>query len=132
MRRSSWRSCASVVRTARPTPPGRSLDPASDGGTRGMVVSSSELNRVVRGMDANNLQLLVNLSGSNGDRLRQGIAAIRDSQHRDRMVLFANVSFRNVGPGFGPRAAKQLEDDIKAGAKGLKVFKDLGMFATKA
>ena len=30
------------------------------------------------------------------------------------------------------RAAKQLEDDIKAGAKGLKVFKDLGMFATKA
>jgi predicted TIM-barrel fold metal-dependent hydrolase len=95
-------------------------------------ISSSELDRVVRGMEANNLRLLVNLSGSSGDRLRQGIAAIRDSQHRDRMVLFANVNFRNVGPGFGPRAAQQLEADIKAGAKGLKVFKDLGMFDTKA
>ena len=29
-------------------------------------------------------------------------------------------------------AAKQLEDDIKAGAMGLKVFKDLGMFDRKA
>src|SRR4029079_18187181 len=28
-------------RTARPKPPGRSLDPASDGGTRGMVVARS-------------------------------------------------------------------------------------------
>jgi predicted TIM-barrel fold metal-dependent hydrolase len=94
-------------------------------------IGSSELNEVVRGMDANNLRLLVNLSGSSGDRLRQGLAAIRDSRHRDRMVLFANVNFRGVGPGFGPKAAKQLEADIQAGAKGLKVFKDLGMFDTK-
>jgi len=95
-------------------------------------ISSSDFDRVVRGMDANNLRLLVNLSGSNGERLRQGIAAIRDSQYRDRMVLFANVNFRDVGPGWGPRAAQQLEGDIKAGAKGLKVFKDLGMFDAKS
>jgi predicted TIM-barrel fold metal-dependent hydrolase len=49
------------------------------------------------------------------------------------MVLFANVNFRGgVGPGFGAKAARQLEEDIKAGAKGLKVFKDLGMFDQKA
>jgi len=95
-------------------------------------ISSTEFERVVRGMDANNLKLLVNLSGSNGDRLKQGIAALRDSPNRDRMVLFANVNFRNVGPGFGAQAARQLEEDIKAGAKGLKVFKDLGMFDTKS
>jgi predicted TIM-barrel fold metal-dependent hydrolase len=83
-------------------------------------------------MDANNLKLLVNLSGSSGDRLRQGLAAIRDSRHADRMVLFANVNFRGgVGPGFGVKAATQLEADIAAGAKGLKVFKDLGMFDRK-
>jgi predicted TIM-barrel fold metal-dependent hydrolase len=95
-------------------------------------IGSSEFDEVVRGMDANNLKLLVNLSGSSGDRLRQGLAAIRDSRHADRMVLFANVNFRaGVGPGFGARAAKQLEADIAAGAKGLKVFKDLGMFDKK-
>jgi len=95
-------------------------------------ISPGDFERVVRGMDANNLKLLVNLSGSYGDRLRQGISAVRDSPFKDRMVLFANVNFRDVGPGFGARAARQLEDDINAGAKGLKVFKDLGMFDTKA
>jgi len=94
-------------------------------------ISPSEFERVVKGMEANNLKVLVNLSGSWGDRLRQGLGAIRESPFHDRMVLFANVNFRNVGPGWGPQAAKQLEDDIKAGAKGLKVFKDLGMFDTK-
>src|SRR5947208_5090067 len=83
-------------------------------------------------MDANNLKVLVNLSGSSGERLRQGLSAVRDSPFHDRMVLFANVNFRNVGPGWGAQAAKQFEDDIKAGAKGLKVFKDLGMFDTKS
>jgi predicted TIM-barrel fold metal-dependent hydrolase len=94
-------------------------------------ISPAEFERVVKGMDANNLKVLVNLSGSSGERLRQGLSAVRDSPFHDRMVLFANVNFRSVGPGWGPQAAKQLEDDVKAGAKGLKVFKDLGMFDTK-
>ena len=92
-----------------------------------------QFDKVVQGMDANNLRLLVNLSGNSGDRLRQGLEAIRGSKYKDRMVLFANVNFREpVGPGFGVKAARQLEEDIKAGALGLKVFKDLGMFDRKA
>src|SRR6185503_16863854 len=35
-------------------------------------ISAGEFERVMKGMDANNLQILVNLSGSWGDRLRQG------------------------------------------------------------
>jgi len=95
-------------------------------------ISNAEFGRVVKGMDANNLRLLVNLSGSSGERLRQGVAAIKRSAYADRMVLFANVDFRNIGPGSGAKAAKQLEADINAGAVGLKVFKDLGMFDHKA
>jgi uncharacterized protein len=95
-------------------------------------ISNEELGRVIKGMEANNLRLLVNLSGSSGGRLQQGVQAIRNSPYKDRMVLFANVDFRNVGPGWSGRAAAQLEADIKAGAVGLKVFKDLGMFDRKA
>ncbi len=95
-------------------------------------ISAAEYDRVMKGMQANNLQILVNLSGSSADRLRQGIDALRASKYKDRMVLFANVSFRDVGPGFGAQAARQLEQDIKAGAMGLKIFKDLGMFVRKA
>ena len=96
-------------------------------------ISAAEFDRVMTGMDANNLRILVNLSGSSGDQLRRGVDAIRTSKYHDRMVLFANVNFREaIAPGFGARAAKQLEADIKAGAAGLKIFKDLGMFVRKA
>jgi predicted TIM-barrel fold metal-dependent hydrolase len=88
--------------------------------------------KVVRSMDALNLRLLVNLSGSFGPRLKQGIDAIKASPYADRMVLFANLDFRQpVGPGYGEKAARQLETDVKAGAVGLKIFKDLGMFVKK-
>ena len=90
-------------------------------------MSADDFTRVVAGMDANNLRVLVNLSGNFGDRLRSGLDAIRTSKYPDRMVLFANVDFRDIGPGFGAKAAAQLEADVKAGARGLKIFKDLGL-----
>jgi predicted TIM-barrel fold metal-dependent hydrolase len=96
-------------------------------------IPADQLDKVVKAMDELNLKLLVNLSGSFGDRLKQGIDAIRASKYKDRMVLFANINFRDpVGPGFGARAARQLEADIAAGAVGLKIFKDLGMFDKRA
>src|SRR5439155_11118964 len=75
-------------------------------------ISDEEFGRVVKGMESNNLRLLVNLSGSSGDRLRRGVQAIAGSAYKDRMVLFANVDWSRVGPGFGAAAAKRLEEDI--------------------
>src|SRR6202521_2086410 len=96
-------------------------------------ISAGEYDRVMKGMESNNLQILVNLSGSFGDRLRQGVDALRASKYAGRMVLFANINFRGgVGPGFGEQARKQLEADVAAGAVGLKIFKDLGMFVHKS
>jgi predicted TIM-barrel fold metal-dependent hydrolase len=95
-------------------------------------ISAGEYDRVMKGMESNNLQILVNLSGSFGDRLRQGVDALRASKYVGRMVLFANINFRGVGPGFGEQARKQLEADVAAGAVGLKIFKDLGMFVHKS
>jgi predicted TIM-barrel fold metal-dependent hydrolase len=49
------------------------------------------------------------------------------------MVTFANVDFSGVGtPGWAAKAAAGLEADIKAGARGLKIFKDLGLRIRKA
>ncbi len=95
-------------------------------------ITSEQFAKVVQAMDQQNLRLLINLSGGWGDRLRQGLDAIKNSPYPDRMVLFANVDFSNIGPGSGERLAKQLEADIKAGAKGFKVFKDLGLHEHKA
>jgi predicted TIM-barrel fold metal-dependent hydrolase len=96
-------------------------------------ISSQQFDTIVAAMDRLNLRVLVNASGASGDRLVQGLQAIRTSSHKDRMVYFAQVSFRNVGPGFGARAAQQLEADVKAGAIGLgEIMKDFGLRATKS
>jgi len=96
-------------------------------------ITAEQFDKVVEGMNQNNLQILINLSGSSGSRLQQGLAAIAASRHKDRMFLFANVVFEGVGtPGWPEQAAAQLDADIKAGAKGLKIFKDLGLRIRKA
>ena len=91
-------------------------------------ITGADFDKVVEGMDRNNLRILVNTSGASGTRLRQSLEAIRTSRHRDRMVQFAEVDFRSVGPGWGRKAAQQLELDIKAGAVGLgEISKGLGL-----
>ncbi len=69
---------------------------------------------------------MVNLSGRNGDRLKQGADWAKSTN--GRFVVFANLDFSNIDePGYGKRAAAQLEQDVKNGAQGLKFFKNFGM-----
>jgi len=91
-------------------------------------LGEAEWDRIVGEMDALNLQVLVNLSGGSGASLSRGVSRIRSSTHPDRMVPFANLDFsQGVTPGFGERAAAQLERDVVAGAVGLKIFKNFGL-----
>jgi predicted TIM-barrel fold metal-dependent hydrolase len=95
-------------------------------------ISEEQFDAVVGGMDQLNLQLLVNVSGASGDRLRESLDAIHRSRHKDRMVQFTNIIFRDVGPGFGQKAAQQLEADIKAGAPGVgEISKGFGLRVRK-
>ena len=84
--------------------------------------------KIVEEMDGLNLQVLVNLSGGSGARLARSVQSIHDSDYPDRMVFFANIDFSSgVTPGFGAKAAIQLERDVAVGAVGLKLFKDFGL-----
>ena len=96
-------------------------------------ISAAEFDRIVASMDPLNLQVLVNTSGASGDRLVQAMQALRSSTHKDRMVQFTNINFNNVGPGFGQKAAAQLEADVKAGALGVgEINKNFGITARKS
>ena len=96
-------------------------------------IGDAQFATVVQGMDANNLRVLVNASGASGARLSQAVDALKASRFRGRMVQFAEVDFRNVGPGWGATAAAQLEADVKAGAVGLgEISKALGLRYRKA
>jgi predicted TIM-barrel fold metal-dependent hydrolase len=70
----------------------------------------------------------VQANGVSGDRLKQQLDSIAASGLKDRAVVFTSVNWRDIGPGFGERAAQQLAADVKAGALGLgEIGKGLGM-----
>jgi predicted TIM-barrel fold metal-dependent hydrolase len=73
---------------------------------------------IVKEMDEQHLQVLVNLSGGTGARLGEALKVIADSPAPDRMVFFANLDFSDLDqPGYGARAAARLEADLTAGAR---------------
>jgi len=92
------------------------------------TMPTAELDKLVADMDALNLQVMVNLSGGAGDRLEKTVANMK-GHYPKRFLVFANVDFSKIDePDFGKKAAAQLAADVKNGATGLKIFKNLGMF----
>jgi predicted TIM-barrel fold metal-dependent hydrolase len=96
------------------------------------LVAADAIERVGAAMDSLNLRVMVNASGSSGDRLAAQIAAVAASRYRGRFVMFAGLDLRNVGPGSGARIAAQLEADVRAGAVGVgEIGKGFGLSARK-
>ena len=90
-------------------------------------MSVTALEALVQDMDKLNEAVMVNLSGGSGASLKEKLDNINRS-YPNRFVVFANVDFDGATDlEWGKRAAAQLETDIKNGAKGLKVFKSLGL-----
>ncbi len=90
-------------------------------------MDAATLSQLIAEMDRLNEGVMVNLSGGSGDELYKKLEAIKNN-YPNRFVVFANVDFEGVGEeGWSEKAAAQLEKDIKAGAKGLKIFKSLGL-----
>lgn len=90
-------------------------------------MGTMDLSRLIADMDRMNMAIMVNLSGGSGDRLLKAVENI-NKHYPNRFVVFANVDFNGVGnPGWAEAAVEQLAADIKNGAKGLKVYKSLGL-----
>lgn len=103
-----------------------------------------DLSELVVEMDALNMAVMVNLSGRGFRRVEQPDGSTRFG-HQDtdylaqaidnarenapgRFAVFTNVDFSAIGePGWTETAVAQLERDVAAGARGLKIYKGLGM-----
>jgi predicted TIM-barrel fold metal-dependent hydrolase len=107
-------------------------------------LDEAKVREVVAGMDAMNMAVMVNLSGRGFVRVPQpdgttrfgyqdppylrDLIALTERVAPGRIVHFTNVDFSRTGAPDWPAAAiAQLEADIAAGARGLKVYKGLGM-----
>jgi predicted TIM-barrel fold metal-dependent hydrolase len=78
-------------------------------------------------MDALDVRCIVDLDGGWGDRLALHLSQLK-RPYPDRFCVFASVNWDEADePGFGQRWAEHLAGAVRAGAQGLKVFKDLGL-----
>ena len=90
-------------------------------------MGNRDLSELVGPMDKMNMKVMVNLSGISGEYLRNAILNIKKN-YPDRFIVFANINFDGIGePGWTEQAVKNLRQDYANGAKGLKIFENLGV-----
>ncbi|MGK0429231.1 MAG: putative TIM-barrel fold metal-dependent hydrolase, partial [Psychroserpens sp.] len=88
---------------------------------------TQNLGPVIAAMDTLNMRIMVNLSGRTGDDLIKSVANI-DKNYPNRFVVFCNINFEGAGAeGWIDEKVAQLKEDVKNGARGLKVYKSLGL-----
>ena len=83
--------------------------------------------RMLAEMDAAGIRTVINLDGTWGDRLKETLQAL-DQGYPGRFYTFANIDFGGIDDeGWSKRQADQLEVGFKAGARGLKFYKQFGL-----
>lgn len=83
--------------------------------------------RVVATMDACNVQKMVVLSGLWGERLQKVIDNLV-KRYPDRFMVFTQIDWTRIDdPSFARLMVEQIREAVARGARGLKIFKDLGL-----
>ena len=78
-------------------------------------------------MDACNVRMIVDFDGRYGDRFKR--QKEKYSGHPGRFIHFARLNWKTVDdPDFSGKAARQLDEDHRSGARGLKISKALGLY----
>jgi len=98
------------------------------GGVEGKIQFDMDPARCLSVMDRKNIRTMVNLTGSYGQGLKEALRGLSEA-HPGRFVVFTEPVYTKASDPDYPRfQADQIEDAHKAGAKGLKVLKTLGLF----
>jgi predicted TIM-barrel fold metal-dependent hydrolase len=102
-------------------------------------MASQDLKALTAQMDSLNMGIMVNLSGrgwsqewSDGTATLKGALENVARNQPKRIAIFTNLQFKGFGEkDWTSKAVAQLEEDVKMGAKGLKIYKNLGFSGLK-
>lgn len=90
--------------------------------------TTAAYDKLVALMDEIGMGAIINLNGGSGAELDASLAA--GQAYRDRVATFLTFSTDGINePGWSARFAAEMERAFKAGALGMKVFKQLGQGA---
>lgn len=105
----------------------RSKYPFIDVHNHQWIMPVQDLDDLVLEMDSLNMGLMVNLSGFRGKVLEWSLDNVSEN-YPERFVVFLNINFENLDdPGWPEEPLMMLEEGVKQGVKGLKVYKELGL-----
>ena len=91
-------------------------------------LAEKNLDELIAEMDELNMQVVVNLSGRGGERLKKMMDNINKYGHADRIINFTNINIQSINdPDWTESTVRQLEYDHSIGARGLKIYKSQGM-----
>jgi uncharacterized protein len=91
------------------------------------VMPVQDLDKLAREMDQMNMAVMVNLSGFRGKLLEMSLSNVKKHQ-ANRFLVFLNLDFERLDePTWPQEALAQIDEAVKQGASGLKVFKSLGL-----
>lgn len=91
------------------------------------TLTAERVRRYLTEMNEAGVRTVVNLDGGWGDTLKETLTAL-DEAHPERFLTFTLIDFKGVGEeGWTERETKRLEESFRAGAKGLKFHKSLGL-----
>lgn len=96
--------------------------------SRGAIQWEMDPENCLAVMDRKNVRIMVNLTGGYGQGVREAIGKLQDA-HPGRFVVFTEPAYVKASdPGYATFQADQIEDAYKAGARGLKILKTLGLY----
>ncbi len=91
-------------------------------------MENQDLTGLFKEMDSLNMAIMVNLSGRWGEHLESMADNIESHGSSNRLVVFTNIDFSGFGIyGWTENCVEQIEMDHANGARGLKIYKELGM-----
>jgi predicted TIM-barrel fold metal-dependent hydrolase len=94
-------------------------------------IDASAIEKTLAAMDANGIGRMVNLTTGSDP---QGFAARKkkfDEKGQGRFVLYMNDVYQNhpiEDPEYGAKVTRDMEENVRLGARGLKISKTLGLY----
>lgn len=108
----------------------RSKYPFVDVHNHQFTMPVQDLDKLVLEMDSLNMGVMVNLSGFRGKYLEWSLDNVKNSKP-NRFVLFLNIDFEKLDDaGWPEETLNMMEEGVKQGVRGLKVYKTLGLDET--
>lgn len=94
------------------------------------IMPVQNLDNLITEMDSLNMGVMVNLSGFRGKLLEWSLDNVKKN-HPNRFVIFLNINFENLDDtGWPDETLAMMEEAVKQGVVGLKVYKGLGLTDT--